>query len=248
MAETDRETDRANESGSAQTQRAAAESHSRLEMSQIDLASVIDHALLHPLAGPAEIAQWCGEADRYGFAAVVVLPANVKAVAEELHRKRPQVTAAIAFPTGASTARGKLYEACGAIEDGAQALAVGLNLAWLVQGRTEAVHRELAEICEAAEGRPVTAILELGLLPEAQWQTAVEIALDAGAAGVQTHTGWYGGVTIAQVRALKNLTHGRGILVAAGGIATVEQAIGLIEAGATRLATSRAVEWLARRR
>ncbi|MGA1626771.1 MAG: hypothetical protein ACO4AJ_14280, partial [Prochlorothrix sp.] len=63
----------------------------------------------------------------------------------------------------------------------------------------------------------------------------------SGVAFLKTSTGWAGGATVADVQFLHNLTRGRVGIKASGGIRTVGQAIDLIEAGATRLGTSRGV-------
>ncbi|MEN9264469.1 MAG: hypothetical protein Q6K14_10320, partial [Gloeomargarita sp. GMQP_bins_44] len=71
---------------------------------------------------------------------------------------------------------------------------------------------------------------------------AVEICLDAGVQYLKTGSGWFGGVTVEQVTALRELTQQRVGIKAAGGIRTLEQAHALLRAGATRLGTSWGVE------
>jgi deoxyribose-phosphate aldolase len=204
----------------------------------IDLAAFIDHALLNQTATANHVVQWCEEADRFGFAAVCVYPVHVHQAAELLHGKHPQVCAVIGFPTGATTSAVKLYEAREAVENGATELDVVINLGWLKSGKTNEMHRELAEICEST-GQPVKAILETSLLNDAEKKLATEVCLDAGVAFLKTGTGWHGGATVADVKLLKELSKDRVGIKAAGGIYTTEQAIELILAGATRLGTSR---------
>jgi deoxyribose-phosphate aldolase len=204
---------------------------------EIDLAEFIDHALLDPTATPDQLAQACAEAERFGFRTVCIYPSYVRQAVELLHRKRPQVCAVIGFPTGATTAAVKLYEAQEAIDNGASELDVMINLGWVKTGKTEQLHRELAEICEI--GRPVKAILETRLLTDAETRLAAEVCMDAGVAFLKTNTGWYGSVTVADVQLLKSITKDRIGIKAAAGIQTVEQALELILAGATRLGTSR---------
>jgi len=205
---------------------------------RINLAEFIDHALLNPTATPEQVAQCCEEADLFGFAAVCIYPAHVRQAVELLHGKRPQVCTVIGFPTGATTSAVKLYEAQEAADNGATELDVVINLGWLKAGKTEEVHRELAEICEAT-GQTVKAILEMALLTESEKKLAAEICLDAGVQFLKTSTGWYGGATVEDVRLLKAVSNDRVGIKASGGIRTVEQAIALIMAGATRLGTSR---------
>lgn len=213
---------------------------------EIDLAEFIDHALLDPTATPNQVAQWCSEAERFGFPTVCVYPIHVRQAVDLLHNKRTQVCTVIGFPAGATTSAVKLYEAQEAVENGAKELDVMLNLGWLKTGKTNELHRELAEICELT-GQTVKAILETHLLTDAEKTLAAEVCMDAGVAFLKTNTGWYGGATVADVRLLKASTKDRVGIKAAGGIHTVEQAIELILAGATRLGTSRGPDLIRQR-
>lgn len=212
---------------------------SRLSQSEnIDLAPLIDYALLTPTATLPQLQQWCSDADRFGFATVCVYPAQVKAAVELLHQRRPRVCTVIGFPSGATTSAVKLYEAQEAADYGADELDVVINLGWLKEGRTDDVHREIATICEATN-RPVKAILEMALLSPNEVALAAELCMDAGAAFLKTSTGWQGGATPEGVRQLFELSQGRVGIKASGGIRTADQAIALIQAGATRIGTSR---------
>ena len=211
---------------------------SAVDLERINLPEYIDHALLDPFATEKQVEQWCAEADRYQFASVCVYPVHVCKAVECLHNRRPQVSTVIGFPTGASTSAVKLYEAQEATENGATELDVVINLGWLRTGQTEALHRELAEICEST-GQTVKAILETTLLTPDEKQLATEICLDAGVRFLKTSTGWRGGATVEDVRMLKEMTRDQVGIKASGGIRTVKQALELILAGATRLGTSR---------
>jgi deoxyribose-phosphate aldolase len=210
---------------------------------EIDIAPLIDHALLNPTATPEQVRKCCEEADRYQFAAVCVYPVYVKQAAELLHGKSPQVCTVIGFPSGATTSATKLYEAQEAVENGATELDVVMHLGGLKAGKTDELYREIAQICEET-GKLVKVILETALLTDAEKQLAVEICKDAGAQFVKTSTGWQGGATVADVRLLKELTHGQIGIKASGGIRTIQQAFELVTAGATRLGTSRGPELL----
>jgi len=209
----------------------------------IDIAPLIDHALLSPTATLEQVEQWCEQADRFHFAAVCLYPAYVKRAAELLYKKSPQVCTVIGFPSGGTTSSVKLYEAKEAVDNGASELDVVINLGWLKAGKTEEVHREIATICEEA-GQPVKVIIEVGLLTDQEKQIAAEIAMDAGAAFLKTNTGFYGGATVEDVKFLKQITKERIGIKASGGIRTFSQAMDLVLAGATRLGTSRSMDLL----
>jgi deoxyribose-phosphate aldolase len=210
---------------------------------EIDLAPLIDHTLLAPAATNEHILRLCDEADRYGFAAVCIYPMHVLAAVERLHNKKPKVCTVIGFPSGATTAATKLYEAQEAVENGAHELDVVINLGWLKMGDTRRLHDDIAAIVELT-GQPVKAILEMALLTEAEKRLAAEVCLDAGVEFLKTSTGWQGGATVADVRLLRKIGGDRIGIKASGGIRTPEQAIDLVEAGATRLGTSRGIEIL----
>jgi deoxyribose-phosphate aldolase len=209
----------------------------------IDLAPLIDHALLSPSAIGLQVEQFCHEADLRGFAAVCVAPTHVKRAVELLHNKKPKVCTVIGFPTGGATSATKLYEALEASESGAEELDVVINIGWLKEGRSDDVHREIAQICEET-GRTIKVILEMALLSESEKRLAAELAMDAGAAYLKTSTGWVGGATVEDVRILKAISRDRVGIKASGGIRTLEKAMELVLAGATRLGTSKGVELL----
>jgi deoxyribose-phosphate aldolase len=212
----------------------------------IDIAPLIDHALLDPAATPEQVEKWCQQADRFHFAAVCVYPIYVKRAAELLHGRAPKVCTVIGFPTGATTPGAKLYEAQEAVENGATELDVVIHLGGLKAGKTDELYHEVAQICEKT-GQAVKVILETALLTDAEKRLAAEICMDAGVQFLKTSTGWHGGATVVDVRFLKQVTQGQIGIKASGGIRSIEQAMDLVLAGATRLGTSRGPELLRQR-
>jgi deoxyribose-phosphate aldolase len=207
----------------------------------IDLAPFIDLALLSPTATAQELAKCCQQAERFHFATVCLYSSYIRQAVDLLHGKPTKVCSVIGFPTGATTSASKLYEAQEAVDNGAKELDVVINLAWLKDSKSNDIYRELAAICSET-GVVIKAIIETNLLTDTEKQLAVEICLDAGATFIKTCTGWFGGVTVADVKLIKEVAKDRIGIKASGGIHTKEQAIDLILAGATRLGTSRGVE------
>jgi deoxyribose-phosphate aldolase len=209
----------------------------------IDIAPLIDHALLNPAATPEQLEKCCQEADRFQFATVCVYPVYVKQAAELLRGKNPKVCTVIGFPTGATTPASKLYEAQEAVDNGATELDVVIHLGGLKAGKTTELYREIAQICDET-GQTVKVILETALLTDAEKRIAAEICMDAGVQFIKTSTGWNGGATVADVQLLKKMTRGQIGIKASGGIRTIKQALDLVVAGATRLGTSRGPDLL----
>lgn len=209
----------------------------------IDLAPYIDHSLLIPTASLEQVDHWCAEAQRYGFASVCVYPVHVQRAVENLHDSRIAVCTVIGFPTGADTSASKLFAAQEATEHGATELDIVINLGWVKSGQLERTHRELAQIVEET-GQCIKAILEMSLLTETEKRAAADLCMDAGVHFLKTSTGWNGGATVEDIRLLKDISRGRVGIKASGGIRTPEQALALVEAGATRLGTSRGADIL----
>ncbi|MDA0266732.1 MAG: deoxyribose-phosphate aldolase [Cyanobacteria bacterium] len=218
-----------------------------LQASEVDLAPLIDHSLLAPMATPEQVEHWCAEADRYGFAAVCVNPIHVRQAKECLQGSKAQVCTVIGFPSGATTPTVKLYEAQEAAENGATELDVVINLGWLKMGKMDLIHREIASICEET-GQVIKAILEAQLLNPDELRQAADVCMDAGAAFLKTSTGWQGGATVEIIEQLQAISKGRVGIKASGGISTAEQASLLVQAGATRLGTSRGPDLIRQQR
>ena len=208
-----------------------------------DLAPLIDHALLDPHHGSSAVRQCCEEARHFGFAGVCVASRWVATAREQLHLEgkgaSPQLIAVVGFPFGAVPAAVKLAEAVAAAEAGADELDVVPDFGALVDRQSTPIHDELAAICEL--GLPVKVILEVGRLDPEALALLVEISIDAGARFLKSGSGFGPAVTVDHIEQLRQLARGRAAIKASGGIANLEQALALVEAGATRLGTSRGV-------
>ncbi len=213
----------------------------------IDVARYIDHTNLKPYAMREDIIRLCDEAVQYGFYAVCVNPYRVKLAKDYLRERGAgvKVASVIGFPLGATPTEVKVFEARKALEDGADELDMVINIGALKDGDHEYVKREIAEVVKVAHERnaKVKVIIETCYLTEEEKVKVCELAKEAGADFVKTSTGFgSGGATVEDVRLMRK-TVGPGMGVkAAGGIRTYEQAVAMIEAGATRIGASRGVE------
>ena len=208
-----------------------------------DLAPLIDHALLDPHHGSSAVRQCCEEARHFGFAGVCVASRWVASAREQLPLEgkgaSPQLIAVVGFPFGAVPAAVKLAEAVAAAEAEADELDVVPDFGALADRQSTPIHDELAAICEL--GLPVKVILEVGRLDPDALALLVEISIDAGARFLKSGSGFGPAVTVDHIEQLRQLARGRAAIKASGGIANLEQALALVEAGATRLGTSRGV-------
>ncbi len=209
-----------------------------------ELARYIDHTLLKPEATPAQIARLCEEALEYGFASVCLHGAHIKQAAAILKGSDVKTGCTVGFPFGANATRVKVYEALAAIEDGADEVDMVQFIGALKAGDDDAVHEDIAAVVSAAhaEGCLVKVILENVLLTGDEKRRACGIAKDAGADFVKTSTGFAGGgATLEDVRLMREAVGAEMGVKAAGGIRTFEDAVAMIEAGATRIGASSGV-------
>jgi deoxyribose-phosphate aldolase len=209
-----------------------------------DIARLIDHTLLKPDATPAQIAQLCYEAQKYGFASVCINPSFVALAAQLLAGSPVKVCTVVGFPLGATSTEAKVAETVKALEDGATEIDMVINIGALKAGDYELVERDIAAVVQAAHARGalVKVIIEAALLADEEKVKACTLAKAAGADYVKTSTGFGpGGATTHDV-ALMRRTVGAGMGVkAAGGIKTLEQAREMVHAGATRIGASAGV-------
>ncbi len=223
-------------------------------LSPAAFAAMIDHTFLKPFGPPEDIAQLCAEAAQYHFAMVAVNPAEVERSAELLKGTGVGVGAAIGFPLGQNTAETKKFETADAIEKGATEIDTVINLRALKAGNCDLVYREIASMVELCKPRGVISkvILETCYLTKAEKVTVCELAVKAGVDFVKTSTGFgAAGATVADVKLMRSVCGPKMGVKAAGGIRTLESALAMIEAGATRLGTScgvKLMESLAARR
>lgn len=208
-------------------------------MASLDIAGYIDHTLLKAVATAGDIEKLCGEALRYRFAAVCINPYYVKIAGKQLHGSGVKVCAVIGFPLGATTAAAKIFEAAGAVEDGAGEIDLVMNVGAFKGGQSKYVLDELAGVVEAAGGRPVKVIIETGLLTDTEKIMACRLAKESGARFVKTCTGFGPGqATVADVRLMKKAVGPELGVKASGGVRTRQAARELIAAGASRIGTS----------
>jgi deoxyribose-phosphate aldolase len=210
-----------------------------------ELARLIDHTILKPVATPADIDVLCSEAVKYNFWGVCVNPFHVKQAARRLAGTGTVVCSVVSFPFGSSTSDLKLMEARGAITDGAREIDMVANIGALKAGDTHAYFADINEVA-AFCGRSNTVlkvIIECCYLTDDEKVKAARLAEQAGANFVKTSTGFgTGGATATDVALLRKALSSRTGVKAAGGIGTLAKAMEMIRAGANRIGTSSGVK------
>lgn len=211
------------------------------ELSAAELAQMIDHTLLKQNSSRDDILRVCDEAREFKFKSVCVNPLWVSTVSEALEGSGVLTCSVIGFPFGASPTAVKVFETKQAIADGANEIDMVIDIASAIRGDRDALVADISAIAAAAhEGNAILkVILETSMLDDAAKVLACEASVDAKADFVKTSTGFGGGGATVEDVALMRKTVGPTLGVkASGGVRSREDALNMIQAGATRLGAS----------
>jgi len=204
---------------------------------------MIDHSVLRPESTEEDVKKACGLAVELGLAAVVVNPAHIPVVAASLKGSAAKACSVISFPFGVSTTEGKVAEAKSVLSQGAEEIDMVMNFSALRSGKESYVLNDIRSVTDLAKGQAkkvvVKVILETCYLNEKEKKQACLLAVEGGADFVKTSTGFgSGGATIEDVRLMKQAVGPKIGVKAAGGIRTTQEAVRMVEAGASRIGTS----------
>lgn len=208
------------------------------------LAAMIDHTFLKPFGTAADIERLCEEARHYGFAMVAINPAETARCVALLQGSGVRTGAAIGFPLGQNTSATKVFEIRDAISEGAEEIDMVINLRALQSGNDALVRAEIEDLAAVCRGHNVISkvILETCYLTDDEKRRVCRMAHAAGVDFVKTSTGFgTGGATVADVRLMRETVGAVTGVKAAGGVRTLEEAVAVIRAGATRIGTSSGV-------
>ncbi len=210
------------------------------------LESFIESTNLKPTLTGRDVDALVGESLELGVAGVCLPPFWVKRASRDLKGRDCLLVTVIGFPLGFNMTETKEEEARLAIRDGADELDVVLNVSAFKDGMSWP-KIELARLSKLAHAHEkiLKVIIECPLLSDEEIRRAAMLCRDAGADFVKTATGTTGqAATVHQVTLIHDVLPESVGIKASGGIRTRDQALQLIEAGATRIGTSSAREIL----
>lgn len=209
----------------------------------MNLAGLIDHTILKPDASKSEIERVCGEAVEYGFASVCVNGCNVEYACSMLKGSSVKVACVVGFPLGAMHVSSKAFEARTAMESGAGEIDMVMNIGAFKDGDYDMVLEDIKSVVEAAKDATVKVIIETCLLSREEIAKASKLVKDSGAAFVKTSTGFSrSGANEEDIALIRGAVGPDFGIKASGGIRTYEDAIRMVEAGATRIGASLSVD------
>ena len=216
-----------------------------------EFAKTVDHTLLKPDATEEDIRRLCREATTHHFATVCVPPCYVRLAAKELRGTDVKVATVVSFPFGADKTTVKAAAVREAIISGAFELDVVMNISKFLSGEFAYVAEELAslngEVSAVAMNNGLNdavlkIIIETAYLSDKMKRLAVQVVAASGADFVKTSTGvGPGGATTEDITLLREEAPERLAVKASGGIRTLEDALALLNAGASRIGVSNSV-------
>ena len=208
------------------------------------ILAVVDHTNLKVDATREDIKAICDEGIEYETASVCIPPAYVK-MAKEYVGDKLKICTVIGFPNGYNTSKVKVFETADAVENGADEIDMVINVGKVKEGDYDYVLSEIKDIKKACNGKLLKVIIETCLLTDEEIAKLCKIVYEAGAEYIKTSTGFSTeGATLHAVDVM-NSNRPKGLKIkAAGGISSLEDALGFMEHGADRLGTSRVVKIL----
>jgi len=212
-------------------------------------ASMQDHSCLGNYSSRDDVIRFCEEVLKYGFACVYVNPCDV-ALAKSIIGDKAGVGTVIGFPQGVATTKSKIYEGLDAIDNGANDLDIVNNISKLKDGDYEYCLNELTEFTKTMKAKKpdviVKVIVECYYLTHAEKIKVCEIVADSGADYIKQSTGTtpYSSFNLGDNKLFNALIGDRVKIKASGWIGNLEDVIGSIEFGATRIGNSIAPSWL----
>ncbi len=207
----------------------------------MQLNKLIDHTNLKAEARCEDIKKLVDEAVEHEFFSVCVNSSFVKFIKD--YNKDVKIATVVGFPLGAMSTAAKAYETKCAIKDGASEIDMVIEVGRLKEKDYDYVLNDIKAVKEACGDNILKVIIETCLLTEEEIVKACELAVEAGADFVKTSTGFSTGGAKASDIALMRKTVGPDIGVkASGGIHTKEEALEMVEAGASRIGASQSIE------
>jgi len=204
-----------------------------------ELARFVDYFLLHPDVTKDELTRVCASARELGLGGICVHTSRLAQAYHLLEDSGVKIIAAIGFPFGAADSDAKRYEAEVAVDNGAHFIEAVANIGRIKDGDHGYVSREVRDLVEAADERPVSIVVEAPLLTRAEIESVCHVVIEAGCKGITTSTGIDGRIARTEdVRLIKDIVGEKFGVKAVGGIVDGAAALAMLEAGATRIGLS----------
>jgi deoxyribose-phosphate aldolase len=208
-----------------------------------EVAALVDHTLLKPEATQADVTALVAQAADLGVYAVCVSPSMI-ATAKSTAPAGLHIASVVGFPSGKHLSAIKAAEAAQAVNDGADEIDMVVDVGAAASGEFGSVRADVAAVRAAVPYAVLKVIVEsaalLSLADDDTLASVCRAAVEAGADFVKTSTGFHpnGGASVHAVELMAATVGPRIGVKASGGIRTADDAVAMLNAGATRLGLS----------
>jgi deoxyribose-phosphate aldolase len=210
----------------------------------------IDHSPLKMDASELEIIRFCNEAIEHSFHSMVVFPYYINLAKKIIKDSGVKLDTVVGFPFGNELISIKSQQARTYLEMGADEIDMVMNLSAFKSGKIDEVKLDIDAVLKEVRHKNalLKVIIEIELLSEEEIVRACNIVAEVGADFVKTSVGLLRGskpATVEKVKLMYDTVSPKGLKVkASGGIHSTEIFLAMIEAGASRVGTSKGIELL----
>ena len=210
------------------------------------LAKYLDFANHNQGATEADIKILCQKVIEYGFHTAFVNPYYIS-LAKGLLGGQGAVGTVVSFPLGQESREIKMASAIWAVKSGADELDVSMNVGLFKDKKYDEGLNEMkmivSNVKELGKNSIVKFIIETGCLTDEEIKKASELVLLSGADFVKTCSGMGPrGASLKDVELIKSVVGEKIKVKVAGGVVNLDQAMGFIQAGVSRIGTSHAID------
>lgn len=209
-----------------------------------NIAKFIDHTNLRNDLLFEDVKAFCKEALEFAFYSVCLQPFYVPFAIDYLKSTNVKVGSIAGFPYGTNFSPLKIAEVESLVKLGVDEIDFVMNVPAFLNKQYDAVEGELEKAVEICHSSYVVfkVIIETGLLIPEEIAKATRLVCNSGADFVKTSTGIVTrGASYEDILIIKENISEEVKIKASGGIRTYEDILKFIEAGASRIGTSRAV-------
>jgi len=215
-----------------------------MKLTRQEFMHYVDHSLLRPYLAKDEVIRGLEFARDNECASVCINPCNLDLACQVLKGTKVKIGTAAGFPSGAHTTFSKVAETIDAFARGADEVDIVIDIGALKNGELDDVRNDIIAVVKATP-MVVKVILENCYLTKDEIKTGCRLVEEAGAHYVKSSTGFgSGGATLEDIQLMRKSVSQKIKVKAAGGIATLQDCIKMIEAGCDRIGMSRTAQIL----
>ena len=150
------------------------------------VAGRVEALLAKPYPTAKDVDALCNHVRRQGYRSVVVPSSVVEQCYELVADEEMKVCCLVGYPFGQSDPDVKRYEVEIAVDALAHEIELVPSISKVLEGKFAEVLREIRDVVEAADERPVRVNIESALWTEAQLSEVIGLVLDSGAQFLST--------------------------------------------------------------